>query len=564
MGALTPDDLKQGKFWGVQLVKSFYTQMIASSMIQNDDMDPWTLGVFEKCLDASLEVLSVVVEVGESNVEQRRNPHPQLPLGVPAPFNNRNDLNRLLNGHRTSQKRRKLMTDEALKARQVAYEMITSLAARSLARSQRPFELAIFLLRCAVYEDELMQHYAANALDALLKEYIQAFGTKTWDSLVGQTNQTNSLQQQATPLLPSLLDAVCSDSVTARSAASKWISRLLQRLDSQAAQYLSSYLVNDTEKDIVRIAQSVIDNCHEDDVHSETRRTTAVFLDLSEETGLLRVETSLKDRTMELSERLEMPLEYAEALLVEYSFSLEAAQKAYETSASETLTRCGLRALSDSVEDEIESSGVCEICYEELGDEDHPHQSLQCGHVFCRDCWFTFFETASGEGAFKFLNTRCPRHDCNSRVLSRHVATIVPSLYPKWTRAFLDSFIDFDPAYRFCPGPDCRFVAYLDINNQCQQTSTCGHCTTSFCFQCGESPHQPAKCEDFASWNKLKGSSNFWIKKNANPCPGCNSPIEKNMGCNHMTCENCRTQFCWLFRCLSAYCWAVFISAGFG
>lgn len=28
-----------------------------------------------------------------------------------------------------------------------------------------------------------------------------------------------------------------------------------------------------------------------------------------------------------------------------------------------------------------------------------------------------------------------------------------------------------------------------------------------------------------------------WIINNTKPCPSCNSPIQKNEGCNHMTCR---------------------------
>jgi hypothetical protein len=42
------------------------------------------------------------------------------------------------------------------------------------------------------------------------------------------------------------------------------------------------------------------------------------------------------------------------------------------------------------------------------------------------------------------------------------------------------------------------------------------------------------------------------VHKTSKPCPtGCGWQIEKNLGCNHMTCSRCRHEFCW--RCLQPY-----------
>jgi len=41
----------------------------------------------------------------------------------------------------------------------------------------------------------------------------------------------------------------------------------------------------------------------------------------------------------------------------------------------------------------------------------------------------------------------------------------------------------------------------------------------------------------------------IWIYNNTKNCPKCKNPIEKNQGCNHMTCRppgGCKFEFCWV------------------
>jgi len=63
-----------------------------------------------------------------------------------------------------------------------------------------------------------------------------------------------------------------------------------------------------------------------------------------------------------------------------------------------------------------------------------------------------------------------------------------------------------------------------------------------FCFVCLKDWHEGKKCdvddeEGFQIWKKNK-----IIKQ----CPKCKMYTEKNEGCNHMTCVECKYQWCWL------------------
>jgi ariadne-1 len=60
----------------------------------------------------------------------------------------------------------------------------------------------------------------------------------------------------------------------------------------------------------------------------------------------------------------------------------------------------------------------------------------------------------------------------------------------------------------------------------------------------------------FKKW-EIKNSSESenlnWIMANTKMCPqpNCRRPIEKNQGCNHMTCKVCGFEFCWI--CLGSW-----------
>lgn len=71
-----------------------------------------------------------------------------------------------------------------------------------------------------------------------------------------------------------------------------------------------------------------------------------------------------------------------------------------------------------------------------------------------------------------------------------------------------------------------------------------------YCFGCPvESDHRPVVCGVARMWLKKCADDSEtanWIKSNTKECPICQSTIEKNGGCNHMTCKKCKHEFCWV------------------
>ena len=52
-----------------------------------------------------------------------------------------------------------------------------------------------------------------------------------------------------------------------------------------------------------------------------------------------------------------------------------------------------------------------------------------------------------------------------------------------------------------------------------------------------------------------KVNATAWVQHNTQPCPNCGAPIQRNGGCNHISCTVCRHHFCWV--CCAVLCCAV-------
>eukprot|EP00731_Ephydatia_muelleri_P020036 Em0012g861a len=138
------------------------------------------------------------------------------------------------------------------------------------------------------------------------------------------------------------------------------------------------------------------------------------------------------------------------------------------------------------------------------------------------------------------------------------------AMYTSYSRLKLQNFVACYKGTKYCPFGGCNTVVALPeevtsslqsegprqgVNVECSN----GHRT------CSLEPHEPCCCDLWEKWKSIVTSNEApsvitdleWLTKCTKSCPQCRIRIEKNEGCNHMTCIKCRHEFCWI--CLTPW-----------
>jgi ariadne-1 len=261
----------------------------------------------------------------------------------------------------------------------------------------------------------------------------------------------------------------------------------------------------------------------------------------------------------DVCEVLGISLSAASVLLNAFHWSKETLLERYMNDSDQILKKSGVynRCMNGTPNSTMNATGTrtCFICF----DETNQMFSMPCGHAFCLDCWNAFCTNAVDDGPSCVITT-CPDASCTEIVTDdefvKALGTTSPS-YIKFKNFQLRSFVESNPYTRWCPGRGCERIAYalspaaMELEGS---VAKCDTCTTKFCLVCGEEPHAPATCKALMKWNeKCRNESETanWILANTKSCPNCLSRIEKNQGCNHMSCQKCKHEFCWI--CMG--CW---------
>eukprot|EP00794_Sanderia_malayensis_P017423 gene17423-19167_t len=230
-----------------------------------------------------------------------------------------------------------------------------------------------------------------------------------------------------------------------------------------------------------------------------------------------------------------------------------------------------MKITSDNNVSEKQTEENCDICEDYFStDESIQMTEMSCGHKFCNKCWDRYLSAKISHG--QTHNIFCPGHACEKLVPVEFTEKLVSRDMAKIYLEFdIKAFVDTNPYLRWCPHPNCDMAIKLpeqmlplnSLRNGLNAKSVdCGK-GHYFCCECFGEAHEPCSCDQWQKWKekvkeidpqKESGLTNkrsavataYWLVTNSKKCPSCKSHIEKNQGCNHMTCSKCKHEFCWV------------------
>eukprot|EP01113_Clastostelium_recurvatum_P005800 TRINITY_DN12601_c0_g1_i2.p2 TRINITY_DN12601_c0_g1~~TRINITY_DN12601_c0_g1_i2.p2 ORF type:complete len:348 (+),score=71.39 TRINITY_DN12601_c0_g1_i2:110-1153(+) len=204
-----------------------------------------------------------------------------------------------------------------------------------------------------------------------------------------------------------------------------------------------------------------------------------------------------------------------------------------------------------SLHDDAEgvSAGECSVCFEAC----QLVRLTSCGHAFCEECLVSWL-VAQLEGG----QPVCPHQACKRDVcfhdMQKFVAARDPAAFARYDRTITQQALSRDPEWMWCQRCGSGGFGFDRSGETACSDRMCPDCDYSVCTECLLPGHAGVTCaknwevvsDNDASVDEVRYAKYF--KRFARNCPQCTAPTERSGGCSHMTCRECKHQWCWLCR----------------
>jgi ariadne-1 len=218
------------------------------------------------------------------------------------------------------------------------------------------------------------------------------------------------------------------------------------------------------------------------------------------------------------------------------------AERNTELAAAREIVDC------DEAEHAYKAATQCPICLENRRDS----IILTCGHTYCRACLNVQLRQAIL--AHSTQNLECPgcliaRGNRHRKLEMQEIVRFASRQQAHAAESIITQ--EFWPTigYKLCPTAGCPCT--FEVNAPQVEPRRCELCTRQYCMQCLLHHDTRITCDQARVEHAMPTGDRAyiqWLRDNTKLCPRCRRNIEKNAGCNHMTCRhsNCGYQFCWV------------------
>ncbi|XP_046692352.1 probable E3 ubiquitin-protein ligase RNF217 [Silurus meridionalis] len=178
-----------------------------------------------------------------------------------------------------------------------------------------------------------------------------------------------------------------------------------------------------------------------------------------------------------------------------------------------------------------------------------------CKNPVCEECMKTYISSQVFSGLTEIV---CPIPECSGYLAECVVLAHLASENVAKYKYFLE-LNRMDSGTKTCP--KCTLFTSLKRRSLSTQNKDepkykiqCSKCELVWCFRCHAPWHEGLKCREYRKGDKLLRTWASVIEhgqRNAQKCPHCKVHIQRVDGCDHMTCKQCNTNFC--YRCGEKY-----------
>jgi hypothetical protein len=215
----------------------------------------------------------------------------------------------------------------------------------------------------------------------------------------------------------------------------------------------------------------------------------------------------------------------------------------------------GSRQVRRETAADVARHAECSICCCDEIPADPP--TAMCTHptnIICAQCLQKHIsEELNNKGSV--TDIKCPVVGCRKFLSYNDVkrgATVKD--FARYDTLLTTRLLSTLPEFRWCKVLNCGNGQIHDGDKEAP-IMTCHKCKGKSCFTHDVPWHTGITCEEYDKQigQETKANTDYLLRE-TKPCPQCNRAIQKNDGCDHMTCRlpgGCGHEFCW--KCMASY-----------